>query len=86
MNEAGTPREDSLQFLKAVEAAGECAQGSTEINETILWDVLDCTRGIIWTTQANRSAHNHMLLRPLLELSAQTLYMVLVHWSQQKVC
>ena len=35
-------------------------------------------------TKGNRSSHHHILLRPLSELTAQRLYMVLVHWSQQE--
>ena len=69
--------------MNAVDAAREYAQSLTETNESTLWEVLDFERP---TTKADWSAHKYFLLRPVSELSAQCLHMLLVHWRQQQVC
>ena len=69
-------KEGSLLFVKAAEAARGYAQSLPESNTPFPVGRAG--------TKGNWSAHHHILLRPLSERTAQRLYMVLVHWSQQE--
>ena len=76
LTEIGMPKR-RIMFLKmqAVEALREYSQRLTETHKSILWDVLDFTTTRMYGQPTQTGA--------LSELPAQTLCMVLVHWSQQ---
>ena len=78
-------KEGSLLFVKAAEeATGYVAQSSPGSNTPFPVGRARFHKNNVQTTKRNRRAHHHILLRPLSELTAQRLYMVFVHWSQQE--
>ena len=77
------PTLESDLFVKALEAAREYAQSLTDINTSILWEVLGFYKKNLRSPKTDRSAHNLVMLRSLSMLSAQCSYHVFVRWSQQ---